>query len=182
MKYGTFVFAMLGLLSCDLSVEPKNQQEKPFFDLLTFFAEEKVKNQKVKSFQKSIRLNDQLEQKQLDSLDLATELALFTKSDINKTAWLDKYEVDSIYGADQSLRQLQYRAKEEKLVTRSITIDLNQQGMIDSLMIINRSASMIAQSSETLKYVPGRGYQIKHLQQVTSQPEHELVVDVRFVY
>ena len=187
MKYKKWssIFCMVlvtCLLACDVGVDPLVQQDKPFFDLLTFFGQEQEKNKAVKSFRKSIRLDDQMEQQQLDSLDLATELALFTKSDINKTAWLDKYAIDSIYGANQQLEGLQYRAKEDKLTTRSIEIAFNTTGQVDSVMIVNASSSMVAQSDEWLTYVPGQGYRIKHLQKVTAQPEHALIVDVKFVY
>lgn len=170
------------VVACNVAVDPLAQQDKPFFDLLAFFAQEQENNKKAKGFRKSIRLDDQIEQQELDSLDLATELTLFTKSDINKTAWLDKYSVDSIYGPTKQLQRLHYRAKEDKLTTRSIEVAFNTTGGVDSLMIVNASSSMVAQSDERLTYVPGKGYRIKHLQKVTAQPEHTLIVDVKLVY
>ena len=174
-------FALILILACndDTSVDSTSEQT-PFFDLRAFFSEEKAKHQKIQSFNKTVVLNGKEEIKQLDSLDLNTELSLFVESDINKTAWLDKYSVDSLIDNGQ-LRQIRYTAIEDKLNTRLLKVDYTR-GQVDSILIKNESSSVVAKSEEWLTYFPNKGYRIQHIQQVTSQPEHALTVDVKFVY
>ncbi len=167
--------------ACSTDAEVKNVAP-PFFDLKAFFAEERIALKKVKAYTKEIQLDDKSEQQKLDSLDLSIELALFIKSDINKPAWLDQYKIDSLFDAKGQLHHIHYRAMDEDLRTRSLSIAFSDSGQVDSLFVHNASSSMVAESDEWLSYIPQYGYQIKNRQLVTAQSEHTLTVDVKFVY
>lgn len=175
-------FILLCLLISGCEVDAVGKEQVPFFDVKAFIAKEINANEAIKVYQKSIDLDGQEEKKELSQLDLANELAIFTDADINKVAWLDKYEVDSLFDQNGRLHHVHYKAKEERLNTRSLSVAFDSSGSVDSLFIHNASTSMVADSEEWLTYIPKTGYRIENRQKVTAQPEHALIVDVKFVY
>ncbi|MEZ4985563.1 MAG: hypothetical protein R2795_11095 [Saprospiraceae bacterium] len=91
-----------------------------FFSLDAFMGKEQVRlTEKGVIVTKTITLNGQQEEQTLKNLDLDKEFALFRQADINKAAWYDKYEVDSLFLGDQ-LQRLRYQATDEDLDTRWI--------------------------------------------------------------
>ncbi|MEM8908368.1 MAG: hypothetical protein AAGD05_11025 [Bacteroidota bacterium] len=151
MTLGGMVFLLL-LMNCGPVTEVN--QQAPFFDLKAFFSKQQSQHQQIKSFRKAVQLDGKTEEQVLDDLDVDAELKLFTNSDINKTAWLDKYEVDSLFDQQGHLHHLQYRAKEQQLKTRLLSVAFDNGGAVDSLMIQNASSGLVVQSKETLYYLP----------------------------
>jgi len=151
-----------------------------FFDLKEYFKLQQKELIKVQAFRKTIRLDKQIEEKTLTDLNVVEELAIFSNSDINKNAWFDKYTIDSILQKNQ-LVALHYNAIDKKLKTKKLSIYFTEAS-VDSIHILNQANNIVVNSSQTLKYIPSKGYHIFSNQMLTSQPEHALTVDVEFVY
>jgi hypothetical protein len=153
---------------------------EPFFDLKTFFIQERDKLKDIKKTIKKASVDGVVEEKTVDSIDLEKELALFVDSDINKIAWQDKYKVDSLF-SNNKLSQVDYLAKDDQLKTNQLTVYFNNDD-VDSIIIIRRITSLVANIEQHLKYVPSRGYSIKSRQETSLSSVHVLELDVQFIY
>ena len=80
-----------------------------------------------------------------------------------------------------NLYHLQYLAKDESLRTRSISLSF-KTNQIDTIKIHNQSSSSIADSEQFLTYIASYGYSILSRQKINLLSEHNLAVDVEFVY
>jgi hypothetical protein len=155
-------------------------KEPSFFDLKGYFKaqlEILSDNEKVK---KSTSIDGKSIEKILDSIDFNEELKAFEDSDINKIAWVDKYQVDSLYDEKGMLDKVNYQATDEKLRTQQLLISFNQN-KVDTVDIFNNSTSSIASLKQHLRYIPSYGYSIKSTQKTTLFEEHVLAVDVQFL-
>jgi len=156
------------------------KQEPTFFDLKKYFKNEQVSlSQKTKIFKTTSVDGDQIE-KQSDSLDFNLELKVFEESDINKIAWIDKYEVDSIFDKNGDLEKVIYKAIDEKLRTRQLLISFDENE-VDTIEIFNNASGNVAKLEQHLLYIPAYGYTIESTQKTTFSLEHVLKVDVRFL-
>ncbi len=184
MKKNILLGILLCLLtSCQISSTDVNNDRIAFFDLKVYFQKEIAQKKNVRSFNKKIDLNSNVEEKKVNNLSLEKELAIFSQSDINKSAWFDKYEIDSLLDIKGNLHHVHYSAKEESLRTQSISISYDpQQEQVDTIKIHNLSSSSIADSEQFLTYIPDYGYSILSRQKINSLSEHNLAVDVEFVY
>ena len=182
MKNIIFSGILLFLLaSCNTSNSEVKNNQLAFFDLKNYIHQEIVQKKSVKIFNKKIDLNNTKEEKRIENLSLEKELAVFIQSDINKTAWYDKYEIDSLFDTKGNLYHLQYLAKDESLRTRSISLSF-KTNQIDTIKIHNQSSSSIADSEQFLTYIASYGYSILSRQKINLLSEHNLAVDVEFVY
>ena len=175
-----FLFLTLALFS-SCSDEPRiTSVSEPFFDLKTFFIQERSKLEDIKKVIKKASVDGIIEEKTVDSIDLEKELALFVDSDINRIAWLDKYKVDSLFN-NNKLSQVNYLAKDDQLKTKQLTVHFNNN-TVDSINIIRRITSLVAKLEQHLKYVPSKGYSIESRQETSLSSVHVLELDVQFVY
>jgi hypothetical protein len=119
-------------------------------------------------------------EKELESIDFRQELKVFEESDINKVAWMDKYQVDSIYDEKGILEKLIYKASDQKLRTQKLLISFSQNE-VDTIEILNNASGNIAKLKQHLRYIPSFGYSIISTQKTTFSEEYVLAVDVRFL-
>jgi hypothetical protein len=159
---------------------PITNNKITFFDLKGYFEKEIQRlNQAQPKVQKKVMLNDKGEEKQLDHLDFATELAVFGESDINRRDWMDKYRIDSTLQNNQ-LTALHYTATDDKLRTRQLDVEF-QNGNVSKIFIQNGAKTMVAGSQQALTYLPAEGYFIQSNQRTAISKDRVLRVEVRFV-
>lgn len=156
------------------------QKYAPFFDLETYFNQEitRLEQQQIR-LKKRISLGDKTEEKILTEYDLSDELTFFLDANINKTAWLDQYTVDSIF-VQKTLSGLRYLAKNEDLKIKKVTIDFENQ-TVAQIEIIKRNPTIIADAEQQLKYQPKTGYSIEHLQEIRLGKPQVLKIEVDFL-
>lgn len=163
MKLGHYFIAFFITSLCGgcLTSESKKLERKIYyFDLKTFFEGEIIRlNGKKTAINKTVLYNKQSEKKQIIINNWATELALFTESDINKTAFKNSYSKDS------TATKIIYIAKNQNLKTQSITIYLqNHQPIL--INIVNQQKNYLFNSSESLRYYPTKAYVIEKKQKL----------------
>lgn len=181
MRY-ILIYCLL-LFSCQVdksSVE--SLPEKFFFDVPSFFKQE-IKNlqqAKIIGLHKEININDKLEIQKPSIFDLEKELAIFRNADINKLAWKDQYQVDSVL-VQQQLAAIHYTALKDNLKTKKLSVYI-EEGEISHLQIRKGLANMAAQSTQELTYYKGKGYTITNQQTlVLSEPQH-IEMEVKYVF
>jgi len=175
------ILAISALVAAACSrAETGRDAPKAFFDLKGYMQQEM---QRLAELQpkgvKRISLNGKSETHDFDTLDYEKELEVFSRADINRVAWLDKYEVDSIF-QDGQLAQLRYRAKEDKLKTRFMEIQYGPSSQVAAVLIQNHTKSMIAEMQQTIEYRHDKGYRLENRQPTLFAKEKQLGIEVQF--
>lgn len=169
---------LAGLYACNPS--SATLDEAYFFDLKGYFDNQLSELKKVEQLQKSTVFNGQKEEKILDSIDFSRELIVFIESDINRSAWLDKYRVDSILNASGQLIQIVYTAQDPSLKTQKMTINF-AESEVERIEILNVTGSILSDSRQDLVFIPQRGYSISSRQQLIFFTDRSLSVEVNFL-
>lgn len=183
MRFTIFFFFLIMLFSaCQETANPINPEKKTniFFDLKGFFQKEMIQLKDLKSFQKTVSINDKTEQQQLEKLDLDNELSIFIASDINRPAWSDKYKVDSVFSNQQQLIQINYIALDDKLKTKKLIIDF-QNNVVAKISVEKAVDNAVAQSTQELIYKVGKGYSIQSVQSLSYSEIKTIKVEVEYL-
>lgn len=144
-----------------------------FFDLKEYIAGEKERLIKDKiKLKKTITLNGVEEIKIIETPDYEIEFSEFLSSDINRVAWLDKY--DEIKVEDE----IHYVAKGNKLEVKEMNILGGEQ--ISQISIYKKTENMLNNTTKELIYSPS-GYQIKSVRKSIGESADTLVIAVKFL-
>ncbi|MFK7770586.1 MAG: hypothetical protein AB8F94_00550 [Saprospiraceae bacterium] len=174
----TFIIFTLFFASCE--VENPNVQHQSFFDINNFLKKEMTQLSKVKSIKKKVEINGEMNEQVLKKFDLEKDLTIFRNSNINKIAWLDKYEVDSTTNNSGQLIELKYQATDTKLKTQELTISYVDE-KVNSIFIKNISGNQVSDLQQNLYYYSMKGYSVESNQKVTLSEEQKLKVEVEFL-
>jgi hypothetical protein len=152
---------LLSLLFFTACTAPENKSPKKYMDLKGFFEQESLRlSQTGASVDKTVSRNGRSERKKKVIPKWEAELNLFAESDVNKAAWMQSYRIA------QDSNVTSYIALDNKLRTRLIKIRKNRQGVLQNLVIINRTSNNLYHSTEELVYNPGFSYRIVKKQDV----------------
>ena len=144
-----------------------------FFNLKEYLAGEKVRLAKENvKLEKTITLNGVEETKIIETPDYEVEFSEFISSDINRVAWLDKY--DEIKKGDN----IHYLAKDDKLEVRQV--DIFGGNAIRNISILKKTENMLNNTKKELSYSPS-GYQIKSVRKSIGESADTLVIAVKFL-
>lgn len=178
---GILVLLLISLVACQTEGNaPGEGSDTAFFDLRSFFKAEIGRLEKVQpSIKKEIEINGEKENQVQDSIDFEKELAIFVRADINKPAWRDKYQIDSVMEA-QSLKTLRYTALDSSLKTRALTIDFDQNA-VERIFILNKTNSPLIKSEQQLTFEPRSGYFIRNKQSLSLSKDSDLTIKAEFV-
>lgn len=144
------------------------QEEAPavgaFFDLQTYLDGEieRLTEGKIPAT-KSISLNGKTETQENLMINYENDLRLFREADINKPAWIEKYETkeEQLSG---SHKMTTYTALDSSLVVQRLLID-EDQGVPIKIEIDRKTGTVLSNGKHLLVYEPGRGYSVATEQQ-----------------
>jgi hypothetical protein len=144
-----------------------------FFNLKEYIAKEKIRltESKVK-LEKTIILNGVEEMKIIETPNYEIEFSEFLSSDINRVAWLDKY--DEV----KKETKIHYTAKDDKLEVRNM--DILGGNKITSISIRKKTENMLNNTRKELVYSPS-GYQIKSVRKSIGESADTLIIAVKFL-
>lgn len=179
-----FVYLLLFLLSataCSKENKEKNSgPPKAFFDLRGYIQGEAERLSEAQpKVIKRISIDGQQEEHTFDSLDYKKELAIFSRSDINKTSWFDKYQVDSTF-QDGQLKQVTYTSKDKGLKTNLMEVQYDQ-GAVSAIHIRNATENQVADVHQEMFYRPKKGYSLASGQSTVLSKEKDVRVEVEFL-
>ena len=172
---------LLGLMTC-----AKNEGDTPgskpnvFFGLEDFVQQELKELEGLTKIEKKATYDEKEEVQILEAFDLEKELSLFSDLNINNPNWAGKYKVDTLFDSDNQIQKISHFAIDDELRVRSLVIEF-EGGQVSQLLIEKSNDSVIANSVQSLAYIPGTGYSIRNKQAVILSPEHELSVEVKFL-
>lgn len=159
--------------------EGKLVEDKPFFDLKNYIAAEQNRLQGKTGFTKTVVYNGESETKTLDNLDLQEELSVFADADINRTAWLDKYEIDTTFDSNREIVALTYTAVEEGLKTRRLRVNFSGKN-VSKVEIETGGKSAVSDTKSFLTYNPQTGYSIKSKQDIRLLTGNDIFIEIKF--
>jgi len=167
-----------------IACQPESVKERAkvdyFFDLEAFMNQEIERlNEAQPRIEKRIVLSGKTEVKQFDSLDYERELAVFVKADINKVAWVDKYEADSSY-QDGKLTKVTYTTKDKDLKTHLLEVSF-EQGEVVHIHARGVTESVVADVYKDMDYWPGKGYTLSSAQSTVLSEETAVEVEAEFL-
>ncbi|MEM9888725.1 MAG: hypothetical protein AAF849_22710 [Bacteroidota bacterium] len=153
----------------------------PYFHARPFF-EAEIERIEAENFvfQKEVQLNENVEGKTLDSLDIARELSIFIKNDINRPAYDGRYEMDSIFDPQKQLRAIKYTALDDKLPVKNLSLQFEKWG-ISRIELKTSSSSRLLEANSTAIYEPQTGYQIENYQKITFLGEQNMKISVDYI-
>lgn len=170
------------LLSCGQAQEAEAAIEAKayFFSLEKFFQAEAERLEKIgQSLDKTIQINDQEENHLVEQVDYKREFSMFRKADINRPAWRDKYQVDSLY-TDEQLRKIHYLSLDPELKTQEIEVNLDQDGKVAQIMVRSKTETALAGNQSRMTYDPAQGYQINTTQKNRTAETLSIQIDGKF--
>jgi len=175
-----FLSFLFCLTACvDTSTSDNTVVEKPFFDLKGYFTQEIKRLEGKKNVTKKALFNGKEESKLIENPNFENDLVIFSNTDINRTAWLEKYSVDSTFNTQQKLTAIDYAALDYKLKTKSIRVEF-ANNTVSSIEIMTTGNSAISKTEGLLKYSPTKGYSIKTQQDVKFISKNDVNIQVLF--
>ncbi len=167
---GVFVVACTALVACqsvdsDTATTEEQEATAVFFPLESYIEQEVARlNEAGMPLEKHIWYNEQEETQTNNEIDYGKELSLFRRADINKPAWVDLYQADTIF-QDERAREVRYQALDPELEVRSLEVKWDKEGAVTEVKIRRESISTLASNEYDLVYLPQEGYRINTLQQ-----------------
>ncbi|MEZ4933248.1 MAG: hypothetical protein R2788_14140 [Saprospiraceae bacterium] len=176
-----FYSSMVGIGCGNVGTSESEIKQNTFkyFDLKGFIEKEAERLAERTSFTKTVFVNGEQETKPLSHIDAKAELMPFSSSDINKPAWSDQYEIDSVFNQNKELIGLRYQSKDKKLKTKKMSIDF-QKSKVVKVYIENATESSVATTYQTLTYRPEKGFSIESRQDVSLMDENQFKIEVSF--
>lgn len=153
MRFSAFFLFGLWLSSC---AEPDVKSTQKHYTDIKGFVESEV-NRLSKS---NIRVNKTVVQNGIPeslsniAVNWKNELALFSESDINKSAWKDSYKVI------EKKESIEYHTLDSNLRTKLIIIRFNKNKEAVYLQIKNQTSNSLYKTNETLTYIPDSVYSV----------------------
>lgn len=162
------------ILGCTPNSKKDEARKIYYFDLKSYFQNlTDSLNKKQQTILKTVSKNGVKEQKKIKVTDWKNEFALFVDADINKSAWKDSYTKDS------TANKIVYKAKDEDLKTRSISIILDG-GEIKQIVVKTKVDNLLYHGEETLTYHDEVFYQIKKHQKVILLGLNDYLIEGKF--
>lgn len=181
-KFFPFVLLLICLSSCVQEKESEQTEQNIFFSLENYFEAEAERLNKEKTvLDKTISINGKTEQQKIEGIDFHKEFSLFSQSDINKLAWADKYQVDTLFYSANVPESIHYTAKEEALKTKEIHLYFKEDQRLDSLQIRSKSETALASNENWLSFKTGKGYHIVTSQENFSGDQTKVEIESVFV-
>lgn len=160
-----------------------NRQSDPG-SISTYFSMEKFIGQEVEtltrnntSIFKMASINEKEESKTQHNINWKKELAIFTSADINKPAYVGRYNVDSLASGDTII--VQFSAQSKSFSTQLIKVH-KVSGEVIKLEVELRDDNLIYDAYTDLVYETGKGYTIKSKQSTVFSKERDHLIQATF--
>ena len=186
MRFSTPYIYLLALISflvisCQTTSNnsDSNKSNSSFFDLPTYFQSEMDRLQSVKSVNKKVSVNGEQEEKEIVDWDASVDLQPFKDLSINKSAWADKYQVDTIKPDTLGVYFIKYTALDEKLQIRDVQVGFNTSGP-NAILVNKKIETPIAETEQRLSYIAEQGFSITSQQSTLFKGDYDASVEVRW--
>lgn len=151
---------VLGIAGCDSATNEVSSGPSTYFDVPGYFAAlTDSLSQTTAQVKKTLSVDGKSEVVQVKPKSWKEEFAVFSSIDLNKSAYIGKYRVDSIIHPDGL--QIQYSCLDKKLSIKQLTIQFNPVGSVNSIKAEKRDHSIVMDSEIYWEYMSGHGYFVR---------------------
>ena len=170
------------MISCQATSNESDQKNSnsSFFDLSAYFQSEMERLQSVNAVNKKVSVNGENEEKEILDWDASVDLQPFKDLSINKSAWVDKYQVDTIKPDTLGVYFIKYTALDEKLQIRDVQVGFNASGP-NAILVNKKIETPIAETAQRLSYIAAQGFSITSQQSTLFKGAYDASVEVRWV-
>ncbi len=159
MRKIVFFLAVLTFCSCQQK-EQTSTKLNTYFDIRGYFEKEISRLTKLNPIiTKTVRINENVEQKKLSIKSWKQELQSFIDADINKASWKGSFKVE------KNGNLTTYTANSDKIPVKNITVALNGSRVVSVKILVNNDNNLYI-SQDSLVYFPDSIYQIKKTQSI----------------
>ena len=162
-------------------VEEYFENDKKYYDLRAYFDNQinklKVRRQYVR---KKITKNNRSHVLEMNTLNWVEELEAFKESDINKPAWRDAYQTDTIFLEGSQVISHKALNRENPIQMLVVTIH-SETGDCLRVSIDKRTENFLYHSQQKLFYSAGEGYEIRGKLTVKYLFNSEYEVEAQFI-
>jgi len=146
--------------ACTSAEKQEKQTANHYFDLKGYINKEANRlNTKKPVVNKTVLINQDVENKQLKIEDWHKELSVFYDADMNKSAWQGLFRVRITNNTAV------YTSEDVKVPVKSLTV-YYKNGAVDGIKILLRTSNMLYTSNDTLSYFPDSLYAIRKTQRI----------------
>lgn len=175
-----FILVTCSIVACsgsEQTAEKSDGSPNRYFSLSEYFNEQidRLQTDSTEVF-KTVEVNGKTESKRMRIANWNNEFAPFIDADINKSAWVNSYAIDS------TATSLTYTSKEPDLKTRLIQLQFAENGHITSIIIENQVENWIYSARERLSYYPDSVYSIEKEQDIRIVGENRYKVRGEFYF
>lgn len=168
-------------ISCKNVEPPISATDKSYFDLTKIIQTDINHNiENNCSEEKTVYIKGNKETKVNDSIDWQSELKPLLECDINRVAWKGNFFIDTIPSDLTSDITVQYRALDEKISVRSLSI-VYDNSKIKKITINKKIESFLFSTVQIIDYVPSFGFLIRGEQKALMMNTFELNVNVKYI-
>jgi hypothetical protein len=175
-----FSLIFLSLSSC-LAPSEKKKGDQVYFDLKGYFEKEakRLNANKLLRFEKAISYEAKEETRTISEIDWNEELSMFFSYDLNKAAYLGKFQIDSVEKEGQLF--INYSALDKKINVKSLSIVKNPDGSIEQITIDEAGKNSLHRFEKKLTYNPSTGYSVQGEQKTLTSGKRQFSIKVEFV-
>jgi len=172
-KLALYLVLILLLIGCE-APEVVKIESTPLYDLKAFMLHEQERLEEGNVvLEKTVNLNGKIEKKDITNPNYEVEFSEFFSSDINRTAWQDKYS-----SSLSSRNTFTYYSKDEKLEVKQLIVE--NLGDTDKISIFKNTSNFLNESNKVLEYDPRKGYSIKNIRKSIGRSADTLEIRVAF--
>lgn len=175
------IVLVFGIVSCQKN--SKNEKQVFFYFDITQYFDKEAKRLAANNFEviKTVSLNNKAETKTLKIENWESEFHVFQESDINKTAFIGKYLIDTTFIQPDTFK-VHYQALDKKLKTQTIELTFAKQDSFPHAVKIEiQSNNMLFQSQQFLTYQKNKFYEILAIQQVKFYGTDSVTIYTHFI-
>lgn len=167
-----FLFVIFLFTQCE-APDIQQKDARTFYNLKAFLDKEKVRLIEHKIvLEKQVVLNGKVEEQSISNPDYDVEFSEFYTSDINKVAWLDKYDEVKEGGT------ISYSSLDDKLEVKKMIVS-GSEG--DKIIKIRKSTeNSLNYVDKELTYKASEGYSIKSVRKSIGSSADTIEILVRF--
>lgn len=137
-------------------------------------------NQQQCSAYKTVIIKDNVESIQQDSIDWKKELRPIAMADINKTAWISYFDVDTI-PVSNGAYIVKYTTQSARIPIKLLEVQFDSLQQPIKVNIFRSSKNIFFESSQKIEYQPGIGFKAEGTQNVLFLKNQNFNIDSKFI-
>ncbi len=178
------VFVLWGLiiLTFSCSIKDTDDQEKPLQTTSSYVNIDKVIDSLASLYRsnhyqlkKTLTLQDNTEIKVIESVNWENELSPIKAASIHKTAWKDKFKIDTVFLDGKQISSIEYTCQNNQIPIRSLKVKYKNNSPY-KYEIERKNDNMLFKSQQDITFDIEKGYTVSGYQKAMILSKHNYKV------